>query len=372
MATRTKGVSSSKKEADSIREASLKKKTKIDKDVFAPSGSTLLNLACTDTPFNAYKLGGLVSIPGQSQAGKTLLGLNCFAECNALRRFDDYTFVHDLAEQRMDFDISYLFTEELKARLEAPPFGHGGTIQQFEANQLSLIKSGKPFIYVLDSFDALTSDEELEKEFRKAMAMAKSEEAAKKIAGSYGTEKAKIAGQILRMVKDNLKETNSLLIILQQRRQKMNAMPFTDPWTTAGGEAPFFYSNHQIWLTITGHEKDPKTRREIGTKTLAKIKKNSITGKFGREAEFTIYNDYGIDNIGSCVDFMTTEGFWKKDGHGVVAEGILDSGEKLRRKELIALIEKENLETELARIVGRAWNEIEEELRLSFRKPRYK
>ena len=366
---RTKGASTSKEEAKSILESSRRpaKKTEKKEIDLAPSGSTLLNLACTDTPFGAYQLGGMVSIPGASSAGKTILALTCLAECSMLERFDDYDFIFDDAEQRLAFDIKYLFGSKVKKRISPPPLGSGGTIQTFESNLLTLQKKEKPFIYVLDSFDSLSSDEELEKEMRKALAMAKSEEAAKKIAGSYGTEKAKIAGQILRMVNDGLKGTGSLLLLIQQRRQKMNAGPFSDPYTTAGGEAPFFYCNHQVWLDKIGQEKDKG--RVIGTKTRARLKKNSITGKL-REAEFSVFYDYGIDNITSCIDFMLEEGFWKKAGHSINA-GKLTGSDKFSKRELVNFIEEEGLEVEVAKMVHDAWMQIEEELKLD-RKPKYR
>lgn len=358
-----------KKLASQVRNVSKKKppertkKELCEKDL-VPSGSTLLNLACSDTPEGAFLLGGIVTIPGASSAGKTILALTALAECSMLDRFQKYELILDDAEERLSFDLPYLFGKRVAERIIQPRLGCSDTIQKFEANQLTLLKAHQPFIYVLDSFDSLSSDEELEKEMRKALAMAKSEEAAKKIAGSYNTEKAKIAGQTLRMINNSLKKSQSLLIMIQQRRQKFNAGPFSDPWTTAGGEAPFFYSNHQIWLDKVGSIK--KKDRAIGIETRARVKKNSITGKL-RDADFDIFYDYGVDNIGSCVDFMTLEKFWKKKGAIISADELDFCGE---RADLIDYIEDRNLEEEMIQAVGKAWLTIEEELRLH-RKSKY-
>lgn len=334
-----------------------------------PSGSTLLNCACSDNPEGAFSLGSFVSIPGASSAGKTILALTCLAECAQLPRFDEYELIHDDAEERMSFDLHYLFGRRFAERLQHPPLGVSKTIQMFKSNVLTLLNSPKrqrQCVYVLDSLDSLTSDEELEKEMRKALAMAKSAEAADKIAGSYGTEKAKILGETFRMINNELEHSRSLIIILQQRRQKIGFTGFGDKYTTSGGEAPFFYSNHQIWMTKVADIKDKG--KVIGTETELKLKKNSITGK-RREAKFDIYDDYGIDDINSCIDFMLDEGFWKKEGHSIVATELIGD-DKMNRGQLVRYIERERLEHELQLIVGKAWKEIEETLKLN-RKSRY-
>lgn len=336
------------------RKAAEPTKKRYKTEELAPTGLTLLNLACSENPFGGYALGGIVTIPGASSSGKTFLALTSLAEAALLSRFDKYQLIHDDAEERRAFDLPFLFGKEIASRIVDPPNGISPGIQQFEANVLSLAKAGTPFIYILDSFDSLTSDEELEKEMRKALAMAKSEEAAKKIAGSYGTEKAKIAGQTLRIINNKLKESNSILIILQQLRQKLNAPPFSDPYCTAGGEAPFFYSNHQIRMY---KGKDIKrSKLVVGSEAIAKLKKNSITGKL-REASFSIYTDYGVDDIGSCVNFLIDEDYWKKNGRNIKAPELEWNGNYAEF--LSAIGEQEDMYKELVRTVARYWRERE-------------
>jgi len=335
-----------------------------------PSGSTLLNCACSDTPFGAFLLGGFVTIPGASSAGKTILGLTTLAECSQLPRFDDYLLIHDDTEERNCFDLPYLFGQKFKDRLVKPPLGVSKTVQMFKANALTLLnnKKSQQCIYILDSVDSLTSDEELEKEFKKALAMAKSSEAVDKIAGSYGTEKAKILGETLRMINNELEKSRSLIILLQQRRQKIGFTGFGEKFTTAGGEAPEFYSNHRLWMSKVSDIKEKG--QQIGTETKCQLKKNSITGK-RRECTFDIYDDYGIDDLNSCIDFLLQEGVWKKEGHGIVPIDLYGFGdEKVSRSKLIEVIEQDNLERDVQTFVGRAWKEIEDSLKLG-RKPKY-
>ena len=337
---------------------------KIETDDLIPSGSTLLNLACSDNPYGAYGLGKIVTLPGTSSAGKTLLMLTTFAEAHKLKRIDEYDFIYDDVEAALEFDLAYLFGKGVANRIKEPPQGCSNTIEHFKSNILTLAEKGKPFIYCLDSFDALSSDDELEKEMRKALAMAKSEEAAKKIAGSYGTEKAKMAGQVLRMVKQELQRTNSLLIMIQQVRQNLNAGPFGQKYTTSGGEAPFFYSSHCVWLSKI--EPLKKQGRKIGSRVKADVKKNKLTGKL-RDVEFDIFYDHGVDDIGSMIDFMVDEKVWAKSGNNINA---IEFNISLNRTALITHIEENNLEPRLIRAVATAWKTIEDGLLLR-RKPRY-
>lgn len=333
---------------------------------FLPTGSTLLNLACTDMVDGGFPLGRISTLPGASSAGKTTISLHCMAEAAHSPRFDDYELIHDDVEARMDFDIGYLFGRETKERLKAPPLNEfSNTIQNFKANVLHLLNGDKPFIYILDSFDALTSDEELEKEMRKAVAAAKSDEAAQKIAGSYNTEKAKIAGQVLRMVKQGLANTRSAVIIVQQLRQNISAGPFGAKYTTSGGEAPGFYSTVRPFL------KKVKTHKEgivkPGVRTQAAMEKNSVIGKL-YTVEFDLYYDMGIDDVGSMVDFLVTEaGWWKKIGRTIDAKELQMQG---TRDRLLRMIEENDAEDALRDVVQKAWTDIAEKTRKN-RKRRY-
>lgn len=363
--------------AEQVQEAShnteIREKADVRPQDLYPTGSTMLNLACADNARGGFKLGTIVTTPGSSSSGKSMLGETALAEGVNDPRFDKYEFIRDDAEAAYSFDTRYLFGDKVADRVTEPENGCSNTIQQFEANILYTTKKlNKPVIYLLDSLDSLSSDEELEKEMKKALAMAKDPETAAKIAGSYGTEKAKIMGQVLRMVNQELERTRSLLIIVQQIRQNINASPFSSPWRTSGGEAPFFYSQHQVWLNKTGTIKS--RGRKIGTQVKADVKKNKLNGKL-RAVEFDIFYDLGIDDIGSMVDFMLAEGFWKKKGQTVYAEGLGIEGTRPASRDvdagsLVAQIEEQNLEHKLKVLVAQAWKEIEESLRLR-RKPRF-
>lgn len=352
----------------------VKKREPLDISLLAPSGSTLLNCACSDNPFGAFMLGRIITMPGSSAGGKTMLALTMMACCANDDRFKGYELIYDDGEEALDMDIPYLFGEKLDKKLIAPAYDsedyplYSNTIQDFKAHILNRCKSDTPFIYVLDSLDSLTTNEELEKEYKQALLKAKDPESIKELAGSYKTEKAKAIGEALRMINGRLKKTKSLLIIVQQLRAKIG-VTFGKKTGTSGGNAPFFYSHHQVWLNKISSI--PKVvgniKRKVGNHIKIEVVKNKLTGKI-RDIKIDIYDDLGMDDIGSCIDFLVESGYWKKKGQTIKAN---DLEIEATRKKLIDQIEDEDLYHDLQGIVGKAWNEIENDMRLG-RKRRFK
>jgi len=308
-AKRTKSAMG-KKLADKIKSTSRSPvKSRESARIFAPTGSTLLNLACANDKDGGFQIGKIVTLPGGSSSGKTLLVITSLAICNTIPFFDDYDFYYDDAEHALEFDVGKYWGPTLEARMKAPAYDKEGeplfsiTIQDLQNNIISIAKKGKPFIYILDSFDSLSTSQELQKAFVAALGKAKSEEEIKDLKGSYKTEKAKIAGEILRMIKHELKKTGSILIMVQQIRQKIG-VSFGRQTTTSGGEAPYFYSTHQIWLTRIATHK--KSGLKIGQRVKAEVGKNKVTGK-ERVVEFDVYDNYGVDDTCSCLEFLKAE-----------------------------------------------------------------
>ena len=354
----------------------------IDTSLLIPSGVTLLNCACSDDPTGAFVLGQIVTLPGGSVSGKTMQVLTMFAECSADKRFNEYNLYYDDGEDALNIDTSYLFGFDMSRRLLSPngviidPAARqleGGkledeplpseTIQDFKGRILTLVNnSEKPFIYILDSLDSLTTSEELEKEYKKAVAAAKSAEAVKELKGSYKTEKAKHIGESLRMIRGKLKKTKSALFIIQQLRANIGRGFGEKETTTSGGMSPFFYSFHQVWMNKIGTR--PKTvgdlKYKIGSRTKAEVTKNKLNGK-RRDIEFDIFDDYGIDDIGANIDFLVKCKWWGKEKETILASEL---NMKAGRAGLIEKIEKEQAEEELQKIVGIAWLEVEGSLKI--------
>jgi len=354
-----------------------------DTDNLIPSGSTLLNLACSDNPMGAFCKGKIVNIIGSSSSGKTLLGLTIVAEMSIDNKWDNYDLYYDPAESGDSFNIEKTFGKRLSDRLKPPSFDEEGvpeasdTVQMFHANLDRILDEEKPFIYILDSLDGLTSLEEQEKAKEDHEALAKG----KGCKGTYSLEKQKAISKMLRLINRRIKKTGSLLIVLSQTRDKLDAGPFQSKETVAGGRALEFYCSHRIWLYKTGII--DKLKRKIGTHTQARVTKNKLTGKL-REVDFDIYYDYGVDDHSSCIGFLLEEGVFKAPGSkttekkegktkglpkAIVAEA-LGYAEAMTPEQLVQAVDEFRLKPALVKLTADKWTEIEESLKLN-RTPKY-
>jgi hypothetical protein len=216
----------------------------------------------------------------------------------------------------------------------------------------------------LDTRDDEDKFNERKKAFEKRRAGKKSKET-----GSYGMSKAKINSQYIRRFVSRLKDTGSILIVISQTRD--NAGPFAqfDPKTAAGGRSLKFYASLQIWTSLKTKLKKlvRGKQRQQGILVKVRLKKNRITGK-DRTVEVPIYWSVGIDDIGSCVDYLVSEGHWKKGQGGIRAKEFNVSMDK---EDLIHFIEEdEDNVKKLKRIVKEVFEEIEDQLKV-VRKSRY-
>lgn len=341
---------------------------KRDKPVLSPegaisSGSTLLNLACTDLPHVCFFKGGYYYLVGDSSSGKTWTSLSCFAEACQNPAFRDYRLILDDVEGGALMDIAHYFGKAVAKRMEKLC---SRTIQKFYYNLQDALDQKTPFIYVLDSQDALDSISSKKKFSEQREAAEKGE----KEVGSYGDGKAKYHSENIRWVLSGLRRTKSILIIIGQTRDNLG-MGF-EKKTRSGGKALRFYANLEIWTSVKGKIKKfvRGKDRTIGAQCLAEVKKNRVTGKIGKDRSvlIPIYYDLGIDDIGSCVDFLIAEKHWERVSKSIYdAKDIMFQGS---RDKIINYIEEEDLETKIRKIVAKVWKEIEDES-LPHRKRRY-
>lgn len=351
-----------------IKELLTSKKKNIKKE-YVSTGSTLLNLACSDNPFYGFLKGHYYFLVGDSASGKTFLSLTCLAEAARNGAFDDYTFIYDNAEDGALMDIARFFGSKVAQRLKPPAFDKdtdmpifSSTIEEFYYNVDKALKKRAPFIYILDSMDALSSTDEIAKFEEQKEAYKKGKE----VSGSYGDGKAKKNSANLRRVVSAIKNSGSILIIINQTRDNLG-FGF-EKKTRSGGHALRFYACLELWSSIK--EKIKKTidgkKRQLGIQCQIQIKKNRLTGK-EHVISIPIYHSYGIDDIGSCVDFLVDEGHWDMEGNSIVATEFAITE---KRHKLIEQIEHDGLEKDLQIIVGEVWSGIEEKSKLN-RKARY-
>ncbi len=349
-----------------------KKKSKIKTENILSSGSTLLNLACTNNPFGALTKGKYSLLVGDSSSGKTFLSLTCFAEALNNPSFKNYRLIYDNVELGMGFDLEGLFNKAVAKKVEPPCYGEDGlpsasfSVEDFYYNLddclQHAIKNKTPFIYVLDSMDSLSSVAEVKKFDEHKTAHRKGT----KEPGSYGDGKAKKNSEGLRKILSGLQKTGSILIIISQTRDNIGFGFETK--TRSGGHALKFYAWVEIWSTVTGQviRSVKGKKRKIGVHVELRVKKNRTTGEL-HQIKMDIYPSYGIDDRGSCIDYLVEEKWWNKAGTKIVAK---EFDITCTKDKLIKHIEENNLGRKLQIITGRCWKEIRESCKLD-RKKRY-
>jgi len=327
------------------------------------SGSTLVDLACTGTIEGAFLAGHYYFVVGDSNSGKTWLGLSCFAEAATDPQWDNYRLVYDPVEGGALMDLERFFGRKAAERIEVvdPP---SETVEEFYYNLDDQLSGDRPVISVLDSQDALSSVAEQEK-FEKTK---KAYRSGKSTSGSFGDNKAKVHSANLRKFMGPLRDTGSILLILNQTRDSFDL--FT-PKTYSGGRALKFYATIQLWNKVKKNliKSVRGKKRQLGVLVELRAKKSRATGR-DRVVEIPIYHSYGIDDVGSCVDYLVSEGVWSKGSTGYIQATGIGPTFKGYRDKIIDIIEQEDKIDDLRLLVERTWREIEKECEIR-RRPRY-
>lgn len=361
-----KSKSKADKMREEIRNRAVSERLPEEENVlWVSSGSVMLNLACSDRWWGAFKTGTMVNLVGDSSSGKSISILSGLTAAMNDPAFSDYRFIYDDAEFADSFDHTKLFGEVFDKLIEQPgEKGPSTTIEQFYDYVMDACENDRPFIYVLDSFDAIDSDIEIAKEMENRKY--RKEEKLNKIKGTFGATKQKKASQMFRHICSKLKQHKSLLIIISQTRDNLSAVGFATKYR-AGGRALKFYASIEAWLA--GGTALTKTVNDvvhkIGVDSIAKITKNKYSGKY-KTVAFPIYYDYGIDDISSCLDFLTKNKWWKKKGARMIAE---EFDVIFAKKKMVEYIEeKPERIVKLFNITQQCWDSVEASLKLGRKK----
>lgn len=349
-----------------MRTKSLKKKLlekpKKVKRTFISSGSTLLNLAVTGTPDGCFSTGVYSNITGDSDTGKSVLAKTILAEAALDDRFEDCELIYINAERANLLTLPVLEERMEEVRFNSP--------EEMYYDVVDRMKKGKRIIAVCDSMDALIAKSD-EKAFDKRKQAAKS--GGKETAGAQGA-KARVNSANLNRVTSLLETTDSAFIIVSQTRDNINmgGMPMFggEKKIRSGGRALKFYNRCEIWLSHNSMlKKTYKSKKvQVGSISTAVIKKNHINGR-QRSVPFIVYNDFGIDDIGSCIKFLKDWEHWKGSKVKVKAPEFDFNGND---DDLIRYIEKKEKRIQkFKKIVVKVWEKIEDHVAIK-RKSRYK
>ncbi|QQX81624.1 recombinase RecA [Shewanella sp. KX20019] len=231
-------------------------------------------------------MGRICEIYGPESSGKTTLTLEVIAAAQKQGKtcaFIDAEHALDpVYAQKLGVDIDNLLCSQ-------PDTGE----QALEICD-ALTRSGAVDVIVVDSVAALTPKAEIEGE----------------IGDSHMGLAARMMSQAMRKLAGNLKQSNTLLIFINQIRMKIGVM-FGNPETTTGGNALKFYASVRLDIRRIGAIKD---RDEvIGNETRVKVVKNKIAAPF-KQAEFQILYGKGINSTGELVDLGVIHKLIEKSG----------------------------------------------------------
>lgn len=268
---------------------------------YASTGCLLLDLTVGGGKGLGFPFGWMVNIVGDKSAGKTFLAWEIIAAC--YHKFKkNLKWNYDESESGNTFDTEKLYGVDFIEH-ENHFNKVSNLVEEMDGNTSLFLKQMNSVkqkgIYVVDSLDGL-SDEDKEKQSVKFEAIASGKKG--KESGSYNTGTAShLSKQYFRTKTAKLKEKNVLLVIISQVREKLNAGLFEKKTYRAGGKAMDFYAHTCLWLFTLS--KIVKNGKVIGVVVKAKADKSKTPRPY-RECTFSMYFDYGIDNIGSCIDYL--------------------------------------------------------------------
>ncbi len=237
--------------------------------------------------------GRIVEIYGPESSGKTTLTLQVIAE--AQKAGGTCAFID--AEHALD----PIYADNLGVDVENLLVSQPDTGEQALEICDMVVRSGAVDVVVIDSVAALTPKAEIEGD----------------MGDSHMGLQARLMSQALRKMTANIKNSNTLVIFINQIRMKIGVM-FGSPETTTGGNALKFYSSVRLDIRRIGSIKEGD--EVVGNETRVKVVKNKVAPPF-RQTEFQIMYGQGIHHLGEVIDLGVRLNLIDKSGAWYAYQG---------------------------------------------------